>query len=196
MNSPIVRKSQFVRLYKRGVFGNRSPTWDSVMDWFNDQFNSWSNVPYLPDDGRKFHLRNRIAGGATYYDLSAYELVSTLSKVEGEVDNYYVSEMAPTEHTVIQGEVCLRINTGTDQRGGLCLTYTKVRKPMRDALAEQTLHAVGLKANLLLREYVDEYEWLMELLNNYPDHVVEFSVYRIPFGTLNWKTVIWEVRKY
>ena len=30
---PIINKTQFVREYQKGTFGNRSPTWDSYAEW-------------------------------------------------------------------------------------------------------------------------------------------------------------------
>ena len=188
----INKKPQFAQMYKRGLFGNRSPTWDSVTDWANDPeghgTGAWNG-------SRKFHLRNRRAGGDTYYDLTANMLLHQITRLKDPIGNYYVSEMAPTPKTIIQGEVGETLRY-PNQRGSLCLTYTKVKKPMRDALAEQTLHSFGMEANCILRRYLDCYDWVIDLIKEYPGHTIEFSVYSVPFGTLNWKTVIWEVRNY
>lgn len=35
-----------------------------------------------------------------------------------------------------------------------------------------------------------------DLMNEYPDHVIEFTCMTKPYGTLGWKTVVWEVRNY
>jgi hypothetical protein len=41
-----------------------------------------------------------------------------------------------------------------------------------------------------------DYDWLQELLEIYPDHVIEFSSYSVPVGNLQRCLVVWEVRKY
>ena len=100
--------------------------------------------------------------------------------------------MAPTLRTVIQGEVM-------EGPWGLNLTWTAVKKPMRDALAVTSLYNNGLYAKLLLRKHMNDlsYEWLQYLLETYPDHVVEFSVYDYCWGTVpGHNTVFWEVRRY
>jgi hypothetical protein len=106
--------------------------------------------------------------------------------------NWYCSEMAPTDLTLLQGEV---------MRGvwGLGLYYTTVAKPMRDALAVQSRTARGIIAMSILQRFMDNnsYEWLQYLLDEYHDHVIEFSTYGQNWGTLpNYNTVFWEVRQY
>jgi hypothetical protein len=99
--------------------------------------------------------------------------------------------MAPTEQTLIQGEVQRGV-------GGLDLTYTTVTKPMRDALREKTEHIHGIQATRLLQYFMNEYswDWLLTLLDRYPDHVIEFSVYGCEWGTVpGHNTVFWEIRK-
>lgn len=100
--------------------------------------------------------------------------------------------MAPTERTIIQGEVCL-------QHWGYHLEYSTVRKPMRDALAEERIIRSGLLAQLLLEDNlcVRSKEWLDHLFKTYKDHVVEFSTYEIEWGTIpGYNTIFWEVRNY
>jgi hypothetical protein len=70
---------------------------------------------------------------------------------------------------------------------------------MRDALKEESHEAHGLKAKMLLEHYLDapSYNWLLGLLEWYPDHVVEFSCYGKKWGTVpGFNTIYWEVRKY
>lgn len=100
--------------------------------------------------------------------------------------------MAPTELMLIQGEV-----QRTTQ--GLYLTYSRIRKPMRDALAEEQRHLFRLEAKILLYGNLDDnsLDWLNHLLDTYDDHVVEFSTYSKHWGTVpRYNTVFWEVRKY
>ena len=100
--------------------------------------------------------------------------------------------MAPTELTTFQGEA--RIGPY-----GLDLTYTTVKKPMRDALKEESHTSVGLTAALRCSVFMNERssEWFTHLLRAYDDHVVEFSCYSKCWGTIEgYNTVFWEVRKY
>lgn len=179
----ITTKRKFVELYSKGVFGNHSPTWDTI-----DQFE---------DSGYKglIHIRNRIAGGATWYNVEADNVYIEYRKALKQglyPQQLYFSAMAPTEKTLFQGEV-QRSNRHLD------LFYTTVAKPMRDALKERSRQVYGVEADLLLQYYMNQrsYEWLQHLLDTYVDHVVEFSVYGVCWGTVpGFNTIYWEVRKY
>ena len=182
---PVLTKKDFVRRYAANEFGNASPTWNTFQDWVDGE--GWLK-------GSLFHIRNRVKSGKTWYDVPAVYLrgkwiEATALCGEGGL---YISSMAPTERTVIQGEV---------QEGlwGLDLTYTRVRKPMRDALAEETKTVTGLMATMLLAGSMNDlsYAWLRYLLETYPNHVVEFSVYETCWGTVpGYNTVFWEIRAY
>jgi len=182
---PVLTKADFERRYRLGEFGNHSPTWESF-----DEF--WASRPW---PNRLYHLRNRVIGGATYYNVPGYIVGSMFQRAVEEGVNpkdIYVSEMAPTDRTTFQGEV---------MRGvwGLELTYTHEKLPMRDALKLSTRTARGIIGVCLLRQFMcpNSYDWLQVLLDRYPDHVVEFSCYDTNWGTLpNFNTVFWEVRKY
>ena len=177
---PVKTKSDFVRRYMNGEFGNRSPTWGTLNDFMNDA-----------REGRLYHVRSKIKGGPTYYNLQPDQVAFWWKKTGGCV-NSYISEMAPTGLTTFQGEV---------QQGprGLELTYSCVAKTMREALAYDMNCTVGLLSTLLCEHFMDptSFDWVNELFRLYPDHVVEFSCYSQPFGTIpGLNTVIWEVRKY
>lgn len=184
MHPPVLTKADFVRRYKAGEFGNASPTWNNLSD-------------FLVTGGHgKFHIRNRIANGPTWYNLDAGELMFKWAELVAQgvkPDELYISAMAPHHLNVIQGEV---------QRSAkhLDLFYSAVpNKPMRDALAECAHQVHGATARLLLRFYLNQrsYEWMEWLLAEYPDHVVEFSVFQKCWGTVpGHNCVFWEVRKY
>lgn len=174
---PVRTKKDFVRRYQQGEFGNRTPTWDRLV-----------NIdPSYP----LYHLRNQVAGGSTYYNLQLGRL-GLLWVQQNQPSDWYCAAMAPTEHTLIQGEVQRTAK-------GLYLRYTRVRKPMREALASSQEHVWGLEAREILRHFMcgRSYEWLGYLLDTYIDHVVEFSTYGIDFGTVpGVNTVWWECRLY
>ncbi len=182
-------KADFVRRYSAGEFGNASPTWNDLTDWGTAK--PWKTF------GKKqlYHIRNRIAGGATWYNVPASKMLLQWVRACDEVESpslLYISAMAPTERTILQGEV-------SREPGGLRLLYSTVRKPMREALAESSREVKGLEALVILGTALNEksLEWLTYLLDEYPDHVVEFSAYEIEWGTVEgYNTVWWEVRLY
>lgn len=184
MPRPVLSKKDFVRRYAQGEFGNASPTWDN--------FDLWQSSHLVLGD--LYHIRNRVAGGKTWYNVHWSRLLSAWQiAVEKCVANQlYISAMAPTEKTLFQGEV---------QRGlwGLDLHYTTVAKPMREALKVWSDHLQGILVNRLLERYLCQrsQDWLWHLLETYPDHVVEFSTYSVEWGTVpGYNTVYWEVRAY
>lgn len=179
---PIRSKRQFVRLYEQGIFGNHSPTWNTLQEYLDANY----NVGLI-------HLRNRIAGGKTWYnvapnDVDLYWQEALRSGLTPK--DLYISAMAPTEKTLIQGEIL-------QTEDGINLYYSKVAKPMRDALKEQSDTIVGLRALKTLQHYMcpNSYEWLQVLLDRYPFHCIEFSTYSVNFGTIPYhNTCFWEVR--
>ena len=183
---PVLTKKDFVKRYQEGEFGNRSPTWDNIGDFLKE--------PHPLD--QLIHIRNRVKGGPTWDDVTSYQVEALWrSIVEDGIakpEDLYLSYMAPTDKTVIQGELMIT-------ESGLELYYTKIQKPMRRAFRICAETAKGLLAKVILGTYVpdNDQEWLHELLvDRYPGHVVEFSTYSVPFGTERKRTVIWEVRKY
>ena len=176
---PVLTKRDFTIRYQKGEFGNRTETYHTITE-LNNQGSSF----------KLYHLRNRIAGGTTYYNISWFEAIYLWEKQEN-MNNWYCSKMAPTEHTTFQGEVM-------ESSQGLSLFYSTVTKPMRDALKEKSEQCFGLCAIMKFRQYLDpvDLDWIMILLERYKNHVVEFSTYSCKCGTLNRRTIIWEVRNY
>lgn len=181
---PVRTKRDFVKRYAQGEFGNCSPTWNTLREFLNSNY-----------QGGLIHLRNRIAGGKTWYNVAPNDvdlywreaLSSGLSP-----DQLYISAMAPTEKTIIQGEV-YRTETG------LNLFYSRVKKPMRDALAEESHTVTGSVAQKFLEHYLcsNSYEWMQTLFERYPEHVIEFSTYDCYWGTVpRHNTCFWEIRLY
>ena len=176
---PVLNKKDFVKRFLANEFGNRGPTWNSLEDFKNANYSGL------------VHLRNRVAGGDTFYDLKPLQALEKWQEVEDQ-SRWYCAAMAPTEKTLFQGEVKEGI-------WGLDLFYTTVAKPMRDALKEWSKSVSGILAYSLLRQFLcpNSYDWLMHLLAEYPDHVVEFSTFSVQWGTVpGYNTVYWEVRLY
>jgi hypothetical protein len=176
---PVLSKTDFTQRYQALEFGNRTNTWHDRV-----AFESGANQM------GSYHLRNRVAAGATYYDQS-YSAVRGLWLRMSDPQDWYCSEMAPTATTVLQGEVM-------QSNRGLYLLYSTLPMPMRPALATRSAEVYGIIATSLLRTTLDpgDYDWLMELLDTYEDHVVEFSHYRVHCGVLQRRMIVWEVRSY
>jgi len=180
---PVTTKRDFARRYKIGEFGNRAPTWNTLAEFESDNYQGL------------VHLRNRVAAGATWYDIPSNEVANKVSQVVSQglvkIQDLYFSGMAPTSKTLFQCEVTRLID--------LHLTYSLLPMTMREALKHQTLYTTNLTAIMLLRRYLDPgaLDWLWELLDNYADHTIEFSCYSTHWGTVpHTNTVFWEVRKY
>lgn len=184
MPKPVLTKADFVRRYEAGEFGNAAPTWLT--------FGGWAESGY---EGQ-MHIRNRITGGPTYYDIHPYGVGSAWNKLTRKQkipeSSLYLSAMAPTSLTAIQGEV-IRYSLGLDLR------YTRRRVPMREALRKEQHRVTGIVAKIILEHELcsKSYDWMTYLLEAYPEHVIEFSTYGRCWGTLpGYNTVFWEVRKY
>lgn len=184
---PVLTKLDFVRRYAAGEFGNQPKTWQTI-----EEFEA-SNFQGL------VHIRNRIKGGQTWYDVPAKEARALWDKL---IDNaranrvdpktLYISAMGPEPYKIFQGEV---------QRGvwGYDLYFNTMALPMRQVPINQWMSTQGVIALVLLQKYLcpRSYEWMQVLFNRYPEHVIEFSTYSIEWGTLpGYNTVFWEVRKY
>lgn len=184
MRLPVLDKRNFALRYRLGEFGNASPTWDTLESFLSG-----------PRPGL-YHFRNGVEpGGETFYRRTLGQIQELWERAEKPSD-WYVSEQIPADVEAglkLQGEVF-------ESTSGLYLFYTTVAKPMREALAERSDSAYGLVAMSLLRVLMDvnSFEWLMELLSLYDGHVVEFSTFSRPWGTLFplYNTVFWEVRDY
>ncbi len=179
--SPVLTKTDFVRRYNLGEFGNHSPTWQTI-----GEFTDSGYVGLV-------HIRNRVAGGPTYFDIPEYNVEDAyFALLERSGGSYYFSGMCPTDCTMIQGEVMRTPR-------GLYLYFSRVKKPMRASLLEGGQHAFGLYAKMLLQHFMDNnsWEWLNLLLDRYPDHVVEFTTLSKCWGTEpGFNSLFWEVRKY
>lgn len=181
---PVLTKTDFSYRYRLNEFGNHSPTWDTLEEYLQEK-------PL-----GLVHLRNRVAGAPTWYDVPA-DMVETVARgiIDGGIEkasNLYYSLMCPTHRTLFQGEV-MRSNRHLD------LFYSTIAKPMRASLLEGGKQVHGSTARLLLKHFmcVRSYEWLEHLLDSYEDHVIEFTVLDCKWGTdPRYNTLWWEVRKF
>jgi len=183
----VTNKRDFARRYALGEFGNAAPTWPTIKEFFAAH-KDIENNPHL------YSLRNRVANSQCMYNLTIREINEyTQNRKNQDLSEFYVSEMAPHNIGIINGEICRTYR-------GLTLFYARGDRPMRLAL-KKGVQVEGLQADLILRSKTDPsgYNWIKELLEEYPNHTVEFTSFSHPWGTLasvGHCTVIWEVRLY
>jgi len=182
----IDNKDECYLLYNQNMFGNKALVWDS----YNEILKSgWKGQVCIR--GR----RARISRGKVIYDVDLSEVPKIIKQFENEgvpEDHIGFNQSMPNEYLVIQGEV-MRTHLG------LSLWYTTKKEPMNGALRKESLYAEGLKAKLILENFVNpsSYSDLESLMELFPDSAIEFSTYSINVGNIpNRNTVIWEVRNY
>lgn len=181
MESRVIRtKRQMYRLLKQGRLGNTVRHYPNLQSLIDDKTVEFVGCRCL-----------QVNQPWMLYCCRKEKLLEGLRerKYTGEGLEFY--ESPPDTYRRIQGEL-LR------GPGGLHFRYTFVPGPMRLALRQEERNTSGLAAQHLLQGYTEPacYDWLMELLDTYPDHVVEFTSYTIPVGTLLQPWLIWEVRYY
>lgn len=175
----IETKGEMYRLLESGRFGNYPLSWRSVRDVQVSGFAGLVSV-----------RSRQIANPVRLYGIPVSQLTATISRLPDDQKNADLtfSEFVPHEtHGTIQGEW-----------DGFSLTHSFYRAPMRIALERQLLHAEGPAARWILKRHLDatDYEWLDDLLVDFPGHVVEFSGFACRVGTLRRRTIFWEVRAY
>lgn len=176
----ISTKTQMYDLLKRGVLGNTVRHYGSLEELMSDETVEWVGCRCLQVN-RPWRL----------YCCRKHELLAGLRERGYDGTGLEFYESPPDAFRRIQGEL---------MRGpwGLQFRYTFAPGPMRLALESNEQHAWGLEARMLLQKHADPacYDWLMDLLDTYDGHVVEFTSYSIPVGVLQQPWLIWEVRAY
>ena len=166
------------RLVKEGRLGNYPRAWSTIDAVEQSGFDGLVSLRSLE---RSSPLK--------LYHVPAKSLRCTLADVPQCLLDRGVTycEAPPDDKRTIQGEY-----------DGENLFYSFDPTPMRIALERSGKQVHGLTARLLLRHYLDpaDLDWLDALIEQYPDHVIEFSGFRVRCGTLNTRMIVWEVRAY
>ena len=98
---PVKTKRDMVQRYQRGEFGNNSPSWDTLNN-FSRYAAKWLAPPEVDQGEERFHLRNRLVGGETYYNLTARQVFFKWLQQEDKFQ-WYCSAMAPKH--LLNGEL-------------------------------------------------------------------------------------------
>jgi hypothetical protein len=193
MPEPITTKRRFYDLWERGLLGNKPRTWVGiealrasgytglVTARSTGQGGGWTKYGVTVRDGEPFEIEEAVVAGAPVK-------IRHSAVWPGVTYN----ESAPDDLLLIQGEVA-RVP------GGLYLRFDRTPGlKMREAM-KIAKDATGLTAKLMLQHLLwpASYDEVMDLLDAYPDHVIEFSAYDVACGNLPHRnTLVWEVRRY
>lgn len=183
---PVLHKRDFVRRFIAGEFGNKTRNWSRLKDWYADA------GTFRQDS--LFHIRSRTPGQLTYYNTTEANVPTQWHNVDGDYGGWYIAEMAPHHAGTLQGEFVVEPLFQVPY-----LLYTFEKLPMRDALRASRYEATGIMAVSLLKANMcaNSYDWMQTLLERYPGHVIEFSCFNRPLGTLpGFNTLFWEVRNF
>jgi hypothetical protein len=173
-------KEQFYKIYRSGKLGNKLKTWYSFDDLIKDNFQGTVGI----------RVSNYLGGGQCFYGVAVKDVPNKLKELPSQV-KYVLSESAPDENIIFQGEI-------TNSTDYITLFYSTVKDRMRVAL-QNAQHAYGVQALNILKRYMTatSYDDLMMLLDEYPNSVVEFGVYQNNLGECPHRNmIIWEVRCY
>jgi len=189
---PVLTKKQNFRLWQGGEFGNKLLAWRTVSDWRASGFAGSVVLRVLLPVG----------GGPTLYNVRPNEVdgvVREWTRSGVPLEDIMVNEAAPDRDVVLQGEYLNDVyGAGDDVSWGYFL-HSRVVRHMRDALAERSGVVCGLAADVMLRQAMtpsSHEDWLL-LLDRYPGHVLEVSIYGRCLGDTPWRnTLVWEVRRY
>ncbi len=184
----IRNKREFYDLYTKGLLGNRALAWNSLDELLKS---NWRGGVCIRGTG--------IPRTSARFDIPFEGVDEEIKKLREEgipLSILRFNQSMPNMSLVLQGEV-MRFP------GRLELTYTRVKKPMNQALKEEERYISGLNALMLLKRSLDpsslsDVELLMDTYGTgRGSAVVEFSTYSVPVGDIpNRNTVIWEVRNY
>jgi hypothetical protein len=188
MREPIYTKHENFRRWRAGDFGNKLRAWRTIEEWRASGFAGKVVLRALLDR----------PGGPCRYNLHPDEVERTAAYwiAEGLAPAaIMVNEAAPDSAAILQGEYLNDVVGGKTRY----FFYSKVAAHMRVALGEQPRHSTGLATEMLLRaamtpsSYAD---WCV-LLDEYPGHVLEVSVYSHCVGDIPGRNaLVWEVRRY
>lgn len=183
---PILSKRQNYRLWQSGAFGNKLRAWDSIGAWRHSGCRGPVVLRVAEGDG----------GGPCVYDVVPGETLFALEQFSCcgiSADRIMVNEMAPPCE-ILQGEYL--------NDPGLCWGYfLHSREParMRAALNRAPMVAQGLRSDFLIREAMtpSSYEDWQVLLDQYPGHVLEVSIFGRCLGDIPGRNaLVWEIRRY
>lgn len=184
----ISNKYKALDLVLSGSFGNRLRFWKTYEDIIQDGYTG------------KVSIRTLIGGnGKCKYACSLDQIEPIIKSWDLPKEFVYFNEDAPDHRIVLQGEYLNTLVTYNGQlRDGVFL-YSTLKTKMRTALHTLSNTVYGYYAKDLIRQHMTASSWsdFEVLLDQYPDHVLEVSIYDICLGDIKGRnSLVWEVRRY
>jgi hypothetical protein len=178
------------RLYEAGAFGNKLRTWNAYCDWMR----WWHDTPREITSQALYALRVWAPGGGAPFvpDLAESEVQDAYIKLLSwgwDADLITVNECAPDDRLLVQGELMRVV-------GGLYFRYNTAPLRMREGM-KRAKDMEGLQVTASLRHWLSPSSAsdLEELLELYPDDVIEMSAYDCFLGNCPGRNmIVWEVR--
>lgn len=178
-------KSQFYALWNANKLGNKLRSWKTLAEFHASGYRGVVGLRAVLATG----------GGPLLIVPNSDDLPAAFKHFASlgvPVSSTVICEGAPDERVRLQGEVMrgpqLSLFANAEGRG------LRMRESMLDAKTY-----AGLAAQMLLRRHLTpaSYDDIQELLDLYPDSVIEFSAYDHNLGwAAGRNTLIWEVRNY
>jgi hypothetical protein len=193
VSQSVTTKLQNYNLWSNGAYGNKLRIWSSIEEWEQSGFCG------------KVALRAKSGAGGQFcrYHLTPLEVPQAISDILSQGysrDVIMVNEMAENSTLILQGEYLNNPYLGRDGYPTYgYFFYSRLPMPMREALKQAPQMAHGLRADLLIAHAMcpGSLEDWRALLDQYPDHVFEVSIFDGYVGDVPYRNaVVWEVRKY
>ncbi len=177
---------KFVGMYYwcNGAFGNKLRTWNNILEWRNSNYKGNVGLRYMDLRGGGAKFKNHIPYKWVYNEIQHW--VFTYKR---DIKRIIICEEAPDHRLLINGEL-------TD---AWTFYHSRIKKSMRQALKEGGRHMYGLQTRYTLQQFMtpSSYSDLEAIIELYPNHIIELSVYECLLGKIPGRnTIIWEVRKY
>lgn len=186
----VTSKEQMYNLQRQHKLGNCPETWSAL-------HMVPQHVPYVYFRGMKRGME--LVESVPLY-MAPAELARYCSRNHCMSPDVMIGQ-AVIGRRIIQGELWVQGPTETtteDDWHGLVMHYSLADVNHRRCAELGWGYARGLMAASLLEMHmtIDEREELSRLLNEYPGHIVEFSVFDKPQGWAYERLIVWECRMY
>lgn len=178
----ITNKQQMYRHLARGDFGNTTPQYFSVEDW-------WDRRGQSPFWG----IRSLVPGGPCQLNVPTNDVAMTAMRYKTP---FNISMMVDQVAVVTAWLEIWQSTSGLTVYG---VEYPERGTSWRDRMPRYGTQWLGLTARLMLTKHLNPNSLhdLCQLLDRYPDHVVELSTLETCLGMLPHRNaIIWEVRDY
>jgi hypothetical protein len=193
MSEVVRRKSQSVRLWSSGAYGNKLRCWHSRDELVASGY------------GGLVVIRVQEGGGGQHciYDVPPERVAAEVEVLLGrgvQSSAIMFNEALTVDRLTLQGEYWNGPYLGPDgyPTSGF-LVYSRSQLHMRRALAADPQATSGIRADLILARYMSPgslEDWQV-LLAEYPEHVFEVSVFDHYLGDVPRRNaLVWEVRRY